>query len=44
MIETFAHQASKSHGIEVWSKRLTTPKSSLRSPAQTRIVRNDGIA
>ena len=44
MIETFAQLASKSHGIDVWNRRLTTPKSSFRSPRQTRSDRKPGIA
>src|SRR5215207_416934 len=44
MIETLAHQGSKSHGIDVPRMLLTTPKSSLSRPAQTSSVRKDGIA
>src|SRR4029450_2057311 len=43
-IETLAMLGSKSHGTLKGSTRLTTPKSSFKRPAQTRMVRKPGIA
>src|ERR671913_661912 len=42
--ETLAQFESKSHGMSVCRSLLTTPKSSFRSPCQTRSDRKPGIA
>src|SRR5512141_1096175 len=44
MTATFAQLASKSHGMLMWKRRLTTPKSSFSSPCQTRSERKLGTA
>src|SRR5512133_3944757 len=44
MHDTFAQLASKSQGMLRWKIRLTTPKSSFRSPCQTRSERKPGTA
>src|SRR3954466_10360385 len=44
MTETRAHHGSNSQGMLVWNTLLTTPKSSLSSPCQTRSARNAGTA
>src|SRR6478736_3704924 len=44
MHDTLAQFASKSHGMFRCSRRLTTPKSSFRSPCQTRSEKNPGTA
>src|SRR5256885_4594956 len=44
MHDTFAQFASKSHGMLRWKMRLTTPKSSFKSPCHTSSERKPGTA